>query len=299
MHILAGILSAVLSSVTWITSGEAVRILSPLIVAAFSPLLAGIITLLLISVSPKNQRRSFPSLAEICLLWRPFLFVSLIRNVICFLTFDYALLYTSSAKVMFLTKMEPYLVLGLHAALYGERIARGDLLLLSIHVGGAILLSAGGNLSVSFEQWGDVLVLLGLLAGASVYKPGKVLSDAFGAMHTTVLTSFFSALVLIPCALWIDGARLLSPQTNVGLGASYMIASVLMFSVASTILWFYSLSAVPAWLNSALRCLGPVVAAPIAWIYFDKKLDGFQILGAFIVVSTSIAMVFKPKKSPI
>jgi drug/metabolite transporter (DMT)-like permease len=114
-------------------------------------LLAGIITLLLISVSPKNQKRSLPSLAEIRLLWRPFLFVSLIRNVICFLTFDYALLCTSSAKVMFLTKMEPYLVLGLHAALYSERIARGDLLLLFIHVGGAILLLAGANLSVSFE----------------------------------------------------------------------------------------------------------------------------------------------------
>jgi drug/metabolite transporter (DMT)-like permease len=74
------------------------------------------------------------------------------------------------------------------------------------------------------------------------------------------------------------------------------LASVLMFYVASTILWFYSLSAVSAWLNSALRCLGPVFAAPIAWLFFDKSLDGIQIVGATIVVGTSIAMIIRPKR---
>lgn len=297
MHTLAAILSAILSSITWITSGEAVRILSPLIVAAFSPLFAAIITIILIPILLKKEKRGFPSLAKLRSLWIPFLFVSIIRNVIGFLLFDYSLLYTSSAKVMFLTKMEPYVVLGLHAALYGERIGRGDSLLLLLHIGGAILLSAGSNLSFSFEQWGDVLVLLGLLSSASVYKPGKLLSDAFGSMQATVLTSLFSAAILIPCALIIDGYRFLTPGVNIPLGFSFMIASVLMFYVASTILWFYSLSAVPAWLNSALRCLGPVVAAPIAWLFFDKSLDGIQIVGATIVVLTSITMVLRPKMS--
>jgi drug/metabolite transporter (DMT)-like permease len=296
MHILAAILSAILSSITWITNGEAIRILSPLIVAAFSSLFAAVITIILIPLLLKKEKRGFPSLTKLRSLWIPFLFVSLIRNVIGFLLFDYSLLYTSSAKVMFLTKMEPYIVLGLHAALYGERIERGDSLLLLLHIAGAILLSAGSNLSFTFEQWGDVLVLLGLLAGASAYKPGKVLSEAFGSVQTTVLTSLFSAVVLIPFALMIDGHRVFSPSVDIFRGFLFMIVSVLMFYVAGTILWFYSLSAIPAWLNSALRCLGPVVAAPIAWLFFDKSLEGIQIVGATIVIWTSIVMVLRPKR---
>jgi drug/metabolite transporter (DMT)-like permease len=265
-------------------------------VAAFSPLFAAVITIILIPLLLKKEKRGFPSLTKLRSLWIPFLYVSLVRNVIGFLLFDYSLLYTSSAKVMFLTKMEPYVVLGLHAALYGERIRRGDSFLLLLHIGGAILLSAGSNLSFTFEQWGDLLVILGLLAGASVYKPGKLLSDAFGSMQATVMTSLFSAAVLIPFALIIDGHRVFSPSVDVPLGFSFMLASVLMFYVASTILWFYSLSAVSAWLNSALRCLGPVFAAPIAWLFFDKSLDGIQIVGATIVVGTSIAMIIRPKR---
>ena len=110
MHTLAAILSAIFSSITWITNGEAVRILSPLIVAAFSPLFAAVITIILIPLILKKEKRGFPSLAKLRSLSIPFLYVLLVRNVIVFLLFDYSLLYTSSAKVMFLTKMEPYLV---------------------------------------------------------------------------------------------------------------------------------------------------------------------------------------------
>ena len=63
-------------------------------------------------------------------------------------------------------------------------------------------------------------------------------------------------------------------------GWGYALATVLSFYVLSNALWFFSLKQVPAWLASALRCVGPVFAAPLAWILFDSRMNFVQISGA-------------------
>ncbi len=60
MHTLA----AILTSITWITNGEAFRILSPLIVAAFSPLFAAVITIILIPLLLKREKRGVPLVSK-------------------------------------------------------------------------------------------------------------------------------------------------------------------------------------------------------------------------------------------
>jgi drug/metabolite transporter (DMT)-like permease len=75
------------------------------------------------------------------------------------------------------------------------------------------------------------------------------------------------------------------------IGWYYALATVVVFYVLSSGLWFFSLKEVPAWLASALRCVGPVIAAPIAWIVFDQRLTTLQMFGALTVVGTSLWMV--------
>jgi drug/metabolite transporter (DMT)-like permease len=55
------------------------------------------------------------------------------------------------------------------------------------------------------------------------------------------------------------------------------------------------LSGIESWLSSALRAVGPLVAVPVAWIFFDERLDEVQLLGAAIVLLTS-AMISRVEK---
>ena len=84
-------------------------------------------------------------------------------------------------------------------------------------------------------------------------------------------------------------------QLNVK-GWYYVFATVLVFHVLSTGLWFSSVRHVPAWLASALRSFGPIFAAPIAWMLFNQALSSVQIFGAVLIVITSAWMVVLEKR---
>lgn len=289
-YILAGVLSAIFSSLAWIPEQEAVYKLTPLLVGSLAPLFAGIIIYLLF---PKVRLINFSTIIENI---KPFVLVLFIRNTVGFLLFATALLHTSSLKIMFLTKMEPYIVLFIHWLFYKERVKQQDLILLVVHIIGALLLSLGMELEFSIEQWGDVLVFCGLLASASVYKPGQLLAQKLGSLRSTMLTNFCSGLMLLPIALFFDSEAIFNNSEALS-GFGYLLVTVILYYICSTSFWFYSLSGTPAWLNSALRALGPVVAAPLAWLCFNKSLDKAQLFGAAIVIATSILLVINSKKS--
>lgn len=285
IFLLSGILGSVLSSIAWVTEQESVVRLSPLTVASVAPLLAGI------AMAPFALRyHRIPSKEVLRRYAKQFIAVMLVRNIFGILIFTSALLMTSSAKVMFLTKVEPYIVLFIHWVFYHERIPGRDLLLLLVHVFGAIILSTGGTFNFQIEQIGDVLVLLGILGNALMYRPGKQLAEEWGSGFTNTVGSFLTGVLLLPFALlWHFEDFALDPVRMTGF--LWLLVTVLIFYIISSTLWYYSLKGMEPWLSSALRCIGPVVAAPIAWMYFDKPLGLTQLLGATIVVLTSMLLV--------
>lgn len=287
----AGIFSSVFSSVAWIFEETAVRNLSPLIVSSFASLFAAL--LLLPFTYSYLTRENFLKLWQIR---KTFLLVVLVRNVIGFLLFLNALLYTSSAKTMFLTKMESYIILLIHWLVFKERVSKREMILLLIHILGAIILSAGDNIRISSEMTGDVLIILGLFASASVYYPGKKISQTIGPLQSTLLTNLCSGLMILPFALYFD-FEILTKNEYFNIGIYNLFITALLYYSASTVLWFYSLKGIVHWLNSALRCLGPLIAFPLAWIFFEKTLSIIQILGAIIVILTSLLLVLNSKKA--
>ncbi len=289
-YVFAGVFSAIFSSVAWIFEEEAVRSLSPLIVSSFASLCAA--CLLLPFVYHRLNRELFLKLLRIK---NTFIVVVLVRNVIGFLLFLNALLYTSSVKTMFLTKMESYLLLLIHWLVFKEKVSGKEILLLLVHIMGAVLLSSGSDLSLSLEHLGDFLIILGLLASASVYYPGKKIAETLGSMESSMLTNLCSGLLLLPFALYYDFG-VLSENESVYHGLYYLFLTTILYYFASTVLWFYSLKGVVHWLNSALRCLGPIFAFPLAYLLFEKTLSSAQILGATIVILTSLLLLLNSRK---
>ena len=134
------------------------------------------------------------------------------------------------------------------------------------------------------------MVLLGILGNALMYRPGKQLAEEWGSGFTNTVGSFLTGVLLLPFALlWHFEDFALDPVRMTGF--LWLLVTVLIFYIISSTLWYYSLKGMEPWLSSALRCIGPVVAAPIAWMYFDKPLGLTQLLGATIVVLTSMLLV--------
>ncbi len=70
-----------------------------------------------------------------------------------------------------------------------------------------------------------------------------------------------------------------------------------LFYIFAISLLYASLDGIEGWLSSALRATGPLVAAPIAFIFFGESLGPVQMFGALIVLLTSALISKQEKKS--
>lgn len=276
------ILSSVLSSIAWIFQGLAVHDLSPLVVAAAQGILSGLIFFVAGRVRAKPLRldlirQNFQSLMVLTLL----------RQVIVGVLLNYAQVYSSSIKIMFFTKLEPYFVLFWAWVLAGERISRQHFLLLLIHVSGAVLLSTGAEIHLGDAQLGDILVILGLTISSFSYMRAKKLSQDLGAATVNGITGVISGIVLLPFAIATAPAH---AWTFSSLGWLHVLAVVVLFNVFGLTMWYYALGHLDSWLVSALRAVGPLAAAPVAWFFFGQTLSGMQIFGGALVLITSGAL---------
>jgi drug/metabolite transporter (DMT)-like permease len=163
-------------------------------------------------------------------------------------------------------------------------------LLLAIHLAGAIVLSTGGSLVISADTLGDLLILVAVTGNAALYGPSQRYAQQMGAFYASGLSQLIGGVVLIPFLIATSPDSYIGSPEHVT-GWYYALATVVVFYVLSTGLWFFSLKEVPAWLASALRCVGPVIAAPIAWLVFNEGLTTLQTCGALVVVGTSLWMV--------
>jgi drug/metabolite transporter (DMT)-like permease len=114
--ILAILCASMLSSIGWIFEGEAIARLAPVPVICIASLLGGASLLVLGSCTGKRSLREILPYLTIS-----FLIFSIFRSGIISLLFGYCLTLTSSTKAMFLTKIEPYMVLLIQILFYGHR----------------------------------------------------------------------------------------------------------------------------------------------------------------------------------
>ncbi len=284
------LLASTLSSFGWIFEGEAVARLQPLAVTCISLLVGACILL------AAARTRGALNTESLRVVKSPgFLLFSLIRSAFLTLLFCYCLTLTSSTKTMFLTKIEPYLVLLIQIVWYNHKTSLQHLTLLAVHIVGAVLLSTGGEFRLSLDTLGDLLLFVAVAGNALLYMPTQRYSKSLGAMYAAGFCQGIGGLILLPFMLAFASESLrVTPEHTIGW--YYAFLTVLVFHVLSTGMWFASMRHVPAWLASALRSFGPVFAAPVAWLMFDQPLSLIQTLGACLVVITSAWMVVIEKR---
>lgn len=275
--LIAAILSPFFSSVSTIFKSEAAKALSPLVVVSFGGIIGSIILFAIAFLRREKISRKLlkENIKDIGLL-------ILLRFMLGEIIFTYALVKTFAIKVIFFTKIEPYFILILGWFLLKEKIKGKDLLLLTIHLFGALLLSTGGFLLIPHE--GDMLVILAMFCFASSYIFGKRVSHNLGPTLGNAIPMGIANLILFPFAIISSSSNILSYSIK---GWEFLFIYVILFNVIALTLWFYSLKMVKGWIVSALRYIGPVLGAPVAYILFGQTLNPAQIIGAIVIIVTS------------
>src|SRR3989344_2454267 len=136
---IAAILSPFFSSVSTIFKSEAAKALSPLVVVSFGGIIGSAILFAIAFI--RHERLSRKLIKENV---KDIILLILLRFILGEIIFTYGLIKTFAIKAIFFTKIEPYFVLILGWFLLKEKVKRKDLLLLTIHLFGALLLSTGG-----------------------------------------------------------------------------------------------------------------------------------------------------------
>ena len=185
---------------------------------------------------------------------------------------------------MFFTKLEPYFVLFFSWLLLRYPIRAWQLALLAIHLFGAWILSTNGQLTFDQAHLGDLMVVAAVGVISLSYAPAARLSKALGPVQANAMIMLCGGLVVLPFALLVTPT---APWNLALQGWKYLLITVLIFHVFGLSLWYSSLRTVEGWVVSALRAVGPVVAAPVGFLFFGQTLTALQISGALLVLITS------------
>lgn len=277
--LLFAIISPFLSSISTIFKSEATKALGPFTVLSFGSLLGASILIIFIllrkhKVILKNFRDNFKDL---------FLLV-ITRGLLGELLFTLGLSLTLGVKAIFFTKAEPYFVLLWNWILKKEPIKLNHLILLAIHISGAVLLSTGGKFEViQGAQIGDLLIILAMGLFALSYFPASRVSIKLGASQTNILMLLVSGLFFLPFAFLFSNSQIF----NFNKSWIYLFVYVVLFTTVGLTFWFASLKTVKGWIVSAFRSIGPLAGLPFAYLFFGEKLNNLQLLGGAIVITTS------------
>ena len=153
---------------------------------------------------------------------------------------------------------------------------------------GAGLLGLGGValLVLRSDARLDPLGLLAMTGAATMMGTATVLTKRWGrppgmsAVGMTGWTFLLAGLTLLPVTLLAEGL----PRSVSGREVGGLVYLVLISGVLAYALWFWGLQHLTASSVTFLSLLNPVVAALLGWVVLGQRLNGWQLLGAGVVL---------------
>jgi probable blue pigment (indigoidine) exporter len=136
----------------------------------------------------------------------------------------------------------------------------------------------------------DVVGLIAMAGAAIMFSVATVLTKRWGrpegmtSIGVTGWTFLFAGLTLLPATLLIEGLPDHLTAGNIG-GLVYL---VLISGILAYALWFWGLQRLSASAVTFLTLLNPVTAALLGWVVLDQRLNGWQLLGAAIILNSVV-----------
>jgi drug/metabolite transporter (DMT)-like permease len=146
-------------------------------------------------------------------------------------------------------------------------------------LGGVLFFSPG--LSAG-EPLGLAIVTVGLLGNAAYGLLGRALARE-GRVDTLSLTAIplaLGSLLLLPCALLIEGVPPFVPQAWV-----LVVLLAVINTAVAYVLYNHTLKVLAAFEVSVILSINPLVTALWSWVLLGERLQSLQVLAMAVVIS--------------
>ncbi|HEY5788663.1 MAG TPA: EamA family transporter [Microlunatus sp.] len=212
--------------------------------------------------------------------WGRFLFLSVMYCSAFFPLLFIAAYLLPGGVASVINSITPLLVVVLSVPLLHTRIRTIDIVAGALGILGVGLLVLRST--ARLDGWGILaMTTCVIMMGFSTVLTKRWGHPAgFSAASFTGWTFLLGGLTLLPFTLAIEGLPDTLTARNIG-GLVYL---VLFSGIIAYSLWFWGLQRLPASAVSFLSLLNPVVAAVLGWVVLGQVLNGWQIVGAVLVL---------------
>lgn len=277
------ILSAVIGSISSVLTSEGTKMISPLFFASFGAIIPGLILLASLYFSKKKLN----IIKNLSKFKSDFLKLIILRPIIGHVILLIGFSLTQPIRVIFFTRFEPIFVMLWGYFLFRERINSREILIVISMIFGGILLSSGGEFSsLTQASIGDLLIAVSMIFLSYSYFYAQKLSKKVGSRLTNSLALIIGGTVVIPFMLIFSGFNFSTDPS----AWFYFLAYAIGFNVISLTLWYAALKTAKGWTVSALRTIGPITGASVAFLFFGNTLNIIQLIGAIIIISCVLVL---------
>ncbi len=200
------------------------------------------------------------------------------------LIYMYGIHFTTAANGALLYATTPVVVLILSNIFLHECITTSKALgIILAFIGVSIVVFEKGISLTSDYTYGNLVVLIAVVAWALFTVFGKSMVIKYGALNTTSVAAFIGGAMLFPFGIMassrFDFALL---NTSDWLGILYLGVGT---SIVSYLLWYYALRRIDASRLAVFANGQPIVAALLSVIFLQYTITGAFILGGTVTVA--------------
>jgi drug/metabolite transporter (DMT)-like permease len=196
----------------------------------------------------------------------------------------YGLQFTTAANGALLYATTPVFVLLLSHYLLKERMTLRKSVGIGLAFTGVVIVIFERGIDLSSRYtFGNVVILVAVIAWALFSIQGKAMILKYGALLTTTIAMAFGTLVFLPFGL---AAVASFPLASLGASQWYGIIYLgVGTSIVGYFLWYYALGRIEATKVAVFANGQPVVATVLALIFLDYSITGAFIVGGAVAMS--------------
>jgi drug/metabolite transporter (DMT)-like permease len=213
-------------------------------------------------------------------------------DVILFFT---AIKLTAIVNATTIGALQPLLIAGVAARLFGERIRRREVIAAVLAISGVVVIVTQSAGTPEWNGWGDLAAVGALCSWSAYFIVAKRGGGTLTPVEFTIGTGLWVAIFAFPVGL-IAGQEMGLPARSEWLP---LIALLTIGGLFGHMLMNWAIPRVPLWLSSTMTLLTPVVSSVAAWVWLDEPLTTLQVLAMLVVViALAVIVTAQSEKAP-
>jgi len=196
----------------------------------------------------------------------------------------YGLQYSTAANGALLYATTPVFVLIISRVLLGEPFTRGKTLGVALALAGVSIVVFERGVDFSSEHtFGNLMILLAVVAWGLFTVQGKPLVLKYGAIQTIAVAMTIGMLLFLPIGIYATAQvqiTLLDPSQWAGIAYLGLGTSVFGY-----LLWYYAIGKIQVGKVAVFTNGQPIFATILAVVFLDYTITGMFVLGGLITLA--------------